>query len=241
MTATRPVTSTPRARSLAVWITFCALVSIGSIAPREAFSEERRGRDEVCVYEHADYGGWEKCYRVGESDRDLGNRRNEISSVRIRGRAELHLYEHPSFQGREAQLTSDVPDIGRWRKSWNDEADSLEVTSGDSRGGGRPDRDRVCVYQHVNYQGNSTCWDAGDDIRDLKSIGWNDGISSIRTFGRTRVAVYDFRGERLMVDHDIADLTRVDANHRSNWNDRISSLRVGGERERWGDRDDRHD
>ena len=233
MTSTRPFASTSRIRSLAVWIPLCALVSLGSIAPREAVSEERRGRDEVCVYEHADYGGWEKCYRAGESDRDLGNLRNKISSVRIRGRAELHLYEHPNFQGREAELTSDVPDIGRWRKSWNDEVDSLEVTSGDSRGGGRPDRDRdrVCVYQHVNYQGNSQCWDAGEDIRDLKSIGWNDGISSIRTFGRTRVAVYednDFRGERLMVDQDIADLTRIDANNRSNWNDRISSLRVSG-------------
>jgi hypothetical protein len=100
------------------------------------------------------------------------------------------------------------------------------------------------VYQHTNYQGNSKCWDAGDDVRDLKSIGWNDGISSIRTFGRTRMAVYednDFRGQRLIVERDIPDLTRLDANNHSNWNDRISSLRVGGERDRWDDRDERRD
>jgi hypothetical protein len=217
-----------------------AALCLGALAPREAASQERRGRGEVCVYEHADYGGWEQCYGAGESDRDLGNRRNQISSVRIRGRAALTLYEHPTFQGREAELTSDVPDIRQWRKSWNDQVDSLRVNASDYRGGD-PDRgrDRVCVYQHVNYQGNSRCWDSGDDIRDLRSIGWNDGISSIRTFGRTRLAVYedaDFRGERLLVDRDIPDLTRIDANNRSNWNDRISSFRVGGERRGSGDR-----
>jgi peptidase inhibitor family I36 len=212
------------------------VITVAALAPREAVSEERRGRGggEVCVYEHAGYGGWEHCYGVGESDRDLGNRRNQISSVRIRGRAAIELYEHPNFQGREAQLTTDVPDIRQWRKSWNDEVDSLRVTASDYRGGG-PDRrdDRVCVYQHVNYQGNSQCWDSGDDIRDLRGIGWNDGISSIRTFGRTRVAVYedaDFRGERLVVEQDIPDLTQMAAGNRGNWNDRISSLRVSGDR-----------
>jgi hypothetical protein len=223
----------------------CAGLVLTALVPREAASEERRGDrsdrggrgGEVCVYEHADYGGWEECYGVGDSDRDLGNRRNQISSVRVRGRAALHLYEHPGFQGREAELTSDVRDFRQWRKSWNDQVDSLRVTSSDYRGGGGSDRgeDRVCIYQHVNFQGNSKCWDSGDDIRDLRSIGWNDGISSIRTFGRTRVAVYedaDFRGERLLVERDIADLTRLDANNHSNWNDRISSLRVSGDR--WG-------
>ena len=217
-----------------------AVMTVAALAPREAASEERRGRGggEVCVYEHADYGGWERCYGVGESDRDLGNHRNQISSVRIRGRAALRLYEHPNFQGREAELTTDVRDFREWRKSWNDEVDSLRVTSSDYRGGSDRGDDRVCVYQHVNYQGNSKCWDSDDDIRDLRSISWNDGISSIRTFGRTRVAVYedaDYRGERLVVDHDIPDLTRIDANNRSNWNDRISSLRVEGGRRR--DRD----
>jgi hypothetical protein len=219
-----------------------AAITIGALAPRQAASEERRGRGggEVCVYEHADYGGWEQCYGVGESDRDLGKRRNQISSVRIRGRAAITFYEHPNFQGREAELTTDVADFRQWRKSWNDQVDSLRVTGSDYRGGD-PDkgRDRVCVYQHVNYQGNSRCWDSGDDIRDLRSVGWNDGISSIRTFGRTRVAVYedaDYRGERLIVEHDIPDLTRVDADNRSNWNDRISSLRVSGGR--GGTRDD---
>jgi hypothetical protein len=225
-------------------IAACTGLSLLALGPSEAASQDRRGRDQVCVYEHADYGGWEKCYDVGDSDPDLGKHRNKISSVRIRGRAQITLYEHPDFEGREAELTTDVPDFNKWRKSWNDEVDSLRVSSAGSHGGGRPDRDRdrVCVYQHVNYQGNSKCFDSGDDERDLKSIGWNDGISSIRTFGRTRMAVYEdseFRGERLIVDHDLPDLTRIDADNRSNWNDRISSLRVG--EGRWGDGAGRHD
>jgi hypothetical protein len=221
----------------ALVITLCGGLSLMAMVPRQGASEERRGRDQVCVYEHADYGGWEQCYGVGESDRDLGNRRNKISSVRIRGSAAITLYEHPDFDGREAEITTDVPDIGKWRRSWNDEVDSLRVT-GSGAHGGRPERerDRVCVYQHVNYQGNSKCFDSGDDVRDLKSIGWNDGISSIRTFGHTRMAVYedsDFHGERLVVERDLPDLTRIDADNHADWNDRISSLRVGDGR--WDD------
>ncbi len=195
---------------------------------------QSRGRDRVCVYEHADYGGREECYGVGEAIRDLGNRRNSISSVRIQGRAEITLYQHPDFQGNEVTIGENIPDLRRWSRSWNDETDSLRVGTPGLRGG-RPDRDerradRVCVYQHVNFQGNSQCWNAGDIEPDLRNVGWNDGISSIRVFGGTRVAVYEhdnFQGQRLVIERDIPDLTAVGTNGGSNWNDRISSLRVG--------------
>jgi hypothetical protein len=38
-----------------------------------------------------------------------------------------------------------------------------------------------------------------------------------------------FQGQRLIVDRDLPDLTQIRAG-RNNWNDRISSLRVGDER-----------
>jgi hypothetical protein len=194
------------------------------------------GRDELCEYEHADYGGWEQCYGVGDDVRDLGNRRNSISSVRIRGRAEITLYQHPNFQGREVSIDSSVTDLRMIAKFWNDETDSLRVSKAGFGGGHDRDErraDRVCVYEHVNYQGHSQCWDSGEEIEDLRDIGWNDGISSVRTFGRTKVAFYEhagFDGQRLIVDRDIPDLTQVRANGNSNWNDRISSVRVGEDR-----------
>jgi len=61
----------------------------------------------------------------------------------------------------------------------------------------------------------------------LNDIGWNDRISSIRVFGRSRMAIFEhsnFEGQDWVVDRDIPDLTRF------NWNDRISSLRLGGRR-----------
>jgi hypothetical protein len=215
-----------------------AIAGLAAFVSHEALAQgsDRGGRDEVCVYEHADYGGWEQCYGVGDDVRDLGNRRNSISSIRIRGRAEITLYQHPNFQGREVSLDSSVTDLRKIAKFWNDETDSLRVSR--SGFGGRPSRDerredRVCVYEHVNYQGHSQCWDSGEEIADLRDIGWNDGISSIRTFGGTRVAFYEhagFDGQRLIVDRDIPDLTQVRANGSSNWNDRISSVRVGEDR-----------
>lgn len=219
-------------RPASLVLSLCALVAFAVSLPRDADAQGRPGRDQVCVYEHADYGGWEACYGVGEAVRDLGNARNQISSVRIFGRAEITLFEHPNFQGRQLVIDNSVTNLPR---GWNDETDSLRVDSpsfGERRRGERRE-DRVCVYQHVGFRGNSRCFDAGDEVYDLREIGWNDGISSIRTFGGTRVAVFEdagFQGQRLIVEQDIADLTQVGAGGRGNWNDRISSLRVGGDR-----------
>ena len=227
------------------FLTLCAALGLAALAAGEAFAQgSRGGRDRVCVYEHAGFGGWEACYPVGSDIPDLGNARNSISSVRIEGRAEITLYQHPGFNGREVTIdrsVSNLNDVGRF---WNDETDSLRVSTPGFRGG-RGDRDdrraeRVCVYQHIGFQGNSQCFDAGDDVRDLRSIGWNDGISSIRVFGRMEVAVFEdanFQGQRLILDGDVDDLTQVRAGG-GNWNDRISSLRVAGGGRRW-DRDRR--
>jgi hypothetical protein len=132
-------------------------------------------------------------------------------------------------------------------RSWNDRIDSFQVVSGSGgrRGGpfgrrsdDRDDRDnrdrdnrdnalsrnRICVYQDANFQGRSQCWDAGQGERNLgRTNGWNDQISSIRVYGRAQVELYrdaDFRGERLRISRDAADLGPM------NWGDQISSFEV---------------
>jgi Beta/Gamma crystallin/Peptidase inhibitor family I36 len=197
-------------------------------------------RDRVCVYEHADYGGYEQCFASGASINSLGRFSNRISSVRILGRGSITLYEHPNFQGRELAISSDVADLRRFGY-WNDEADSVRVSFGggrsrDRRDDWRDDRrdsygeDRVCFYEHSDFAGASQCWDAGDDVSDLRSNRWNDRISSVRIFGRTRVAVFEhinYGGQRLVLDDDISNLKQL------GFNDRVSSFRVsGGGRER---------
>jgi hypothetical protein len=218
-------------RPVSLVLSLFAVMVLSVSLPRDAFSQGRPGRDQVCVYEHADYGGWERCFGAGEAMRDLGNLRNQISSVRIYGRAEITLFQHPDFQGRQITIDNSETNLPR---GWNDETDSLRVDSAafGNRGRGERSEDRVCVYQHVGFAGNSRCFDSGDDVPDMRQIGWNDGISSIRVFGRTRVAVFEdagFQGQRLIVDRDLPDLTQIRAG-RNNWNDRISSLRVGDER-----------
>ena len=230
-------------KSASLALALCTLLALGAILPRHALSQDRPGRDRVCVYEHADYGGWEQCYGVGEAVRDLGNLRNQISSVRIFGRVEITLFEYPNFQGHQIVLGNSVPNLNEFR-GWNDQADSFRVDNAEFAGrprSGERGEDRVCVYQHAEFRGNSKCFDAGDEVPDLRQIGWNDAISSIRTFGRTRVAVYEdagFQGQRLIVEQDIPDLTQIGAGGRANWNDRISSIRVGDERRGGGRRDD---
>jgi hypothetical protein len=211
----------------------------------EARAEDERDRDRVCVYEHADYGGYEQCFAAGAGINSLGRFSNRISSVRILGRGAITLYEHPNFRGRELSINSDVADLRRFG-SWNDEADSLRVNFGggrsrDRRDDRRDDRrepersfgeDRVCFYEHVDFRGNSECWDAGDEVSDLRVKRWNDQISSVRIFGRTRVVLFEagnYGGQRLVVEGDIANFTQVPfGDGRSSWNDRVSSFRVSG-------------
>jgi hypothetical protein len=95
-------------------------------------------------------------------------------------------------------------------------------------------RDGACFYQDPNYRGNSFCVRAGEELSAVPR-GMNDRVSSIRTFGRSEVTVYQdpsFRGTAGRFDGSAPDLRQM------NWNDRISSLRVTGDgygyRDRYG-------
>ena len=50
-------------------------------------------------------------------------------------------------------------------------------------------RDRVCVYQDIRYQGWEQCYSVGDEVATLGKR--NNNISSVRVFGRARVAVFE--------------------------------------------------
>lgn len=81
-------------------------------------------------------------------------------------------------------------------------------------------RDRVCFYEHVNYNGNRFCMEPGERSRSLGS--WNDRISSIRVYGDAEAQVCEnnnYRGRCVVVDRDIRNLGR-------RGNDIISSIRV---------------
>jgi len=93
----------------------------------------------------------------------------------------------------------------------------------------------ACFYKDPDFQGEYFCVRAGDVVEALPR-DMNDRISSIRTFGRAEVTVFQdsrFEGRTTRFD-DVPNLKR------QGWNDRISSIRVEGFGGGSGRRDD-HD
>jgi hypothetical protein len=94
----------------------------------------------------------------------------------------------------------------------------------------------ICVFEDINYRGRYECFDSGDEIADLgRFTSWNDRVSSIRVFGPARVTLYrdiNFRGDRITIDRDIADLRRVRMTASMNWDNQVSSLDINGGRGR---------
>jgi hypothetical protein len=105
-------------------------------------------------------------------------------------------------------------------------AATLVATPASAQRWGRPDtpRDGACFYQDANFNGDYFCVRGGDEYSAMPN-GLNDGISSIRIFGRAEVIVYQhdrFKGKRREFDYDIRNLRN------EGWNDRVSSIRVLG-------------
>src|SRR5262249_25733508 len=150
------------------------------------------------------YQGASQCYRPGDEIADLGGLSRNISSIHVYGRARVTLFEGRNFQGNSIDFTSDVVDLARvslsGSQSWNDRAGSLRVTSG----GG---------YGYGTY-------------RDRDNDGWPDN-GRTRPSGQVGICVYDRsnyqgRSECFDAGESISNLAR------SNWGDRIASVRVYG-------------
>lgn len=80
----------------------------------------------------------------------------------------------------------------------------------------------ACFFQDANFRGDYFCVRAGADVGRVPN-DLNDGISSIKVFGRAEVVVFRderFNGGSSRFASDIRNLKS------EGWNDRISSLRV---------------
>src|SRR5437764_892457 len=78
----------------------------------------------------------------------------------------------------------------------------------------------ACFYEDAGFRGNYFCVPRGGSYASLPR-GFNDRISSIRTFGAS-VRIYrdrDFRGRS-------TDVRRDQGNLRGSWRDAVSSIRV---------------
>src|SRR5437764_10745374 len=83
-------------------------------------------------------------------------------------------------------------------------------------------QDRVCFYKDIHYQGAEQCYRPGDEVTTLQNQ--RNTISSIRTYGRALVTVYDetnFNGDSMQFDSNAPDLGQVRLGGSRSWNDKI--------------------
>ena len=141
-------------------------------------------------------------------------------------RGGITVFTDPDFRGESASFRDDTPDLVNF--DLNDNISSVRVSRGDAW--------EIC--QDINYA--NRCQIITRDISDLRSIGWNDRISSLRRIGggssgrgrppffpqpnyRGGVMVFtdrDFRGESVSFREDAPDLVPYGLN------DKISSVRI---------------
>ena len=236
--------------------------------------QRNNARDQVCVFEHSNFSGWQQCFLPGEDIGDLGNYRNKISSIRVFGSARMTIFANKNFEGASMEVTADMRDLAQYKVptsvlsvTWNDVIESVRVaptyTSRNYpnntpppvynppvynppvyrderddiyRDDRRSRNNSVCIYEDIDFRGRYACFDSGDEISDFgRSSGWNDRISSIRVNGVARITLYrdiNFRGDRVTVDRDIADLRRIRMTSSLSWDNQVSSLDINGGRGR---------
>ena len=210
--------------------------------------------DRVCIYKHDNFHGHEQCYRPGEQVSDL--KHADINSIRVLGHSRVMLFEDPDFRGRMVEFNSDMPDLSHLAmsgsKTWHDHVGSLRVVPAYAF----YERDRfyerehypygdtyiyrskpsfeaidqgICVYERPGFEGRAQCWSANTDISDLSLADWKDKISSVRVFGHARLVGYkdtDFHGDRIIINHDVVDLSTLPMARAGNWNHEIRSVTI---------------
>ena len=78
---------------------------------------------EVCLYEHKDYEGWEKCFTENQERFGPLGINDQVSSLKVKGGATAELYEHGNYDGFKRVYTEDTP----WVGEDNDKFSSLKV------------------------------------------------------------------------------------------------------------------
>jgi len=206
-------------------------VSVFSSRLEAQRAPDRQNRNQVCFYTDENFRGDSFCANLGERVRNVGERFNDrISSIRIFGRAEVTVFDDENFGGGRRTYDRDVTNL----RDWNDRFTSFQISGGErgnERGGERggrigderrerEPRNGACFYVNENFGGQSFCLNSGENERNVGGR-FNDRITSIRVFGRSRVTIFgdqNFRGRSQEVNRDVPNLRF--------FNDRITSVVV---------------
>ena len=106
-------------------------------------------------------------------------------------------------------------------KSWGDQIDSVKTS---------PEW-QATLFEHGSYTGNSVVLWPRQNYADLGSFGWGDKVSSAKFKRFDGVIMYshtEFRGDKVWAWCGGRTPTTCGVTFMNDWNDRISSLSVGG-------------
>jgi len=197
------------ARNTAAWV----LVALGALAGETAAAAE------IQVCEHKNYGG--RCITLKHGVNDLNDwgMSNTISSFRVRS-GTWRLCTQDNLQGACQDFSRSVSDLSGGRLQ--DQVSSLRPVREGSGAGGTA----IVVYSAPEFRGRSLV--LSHDEADLRRVGLNDRIGSVRVLGgRWQICSdIDYAGCR-SVTGDIPDLGAI------GWGSRVSSIREGNRS--WGD------
>ncbi|HEX4919475.1 MAG TPA: hypothetical protein VFV92_01895, partial [Candidatus Bathyarchaeia archaeon] len=151
-------------------------------------------------------------FRVDNDTLGVDPRPSEAKSLRLQFRDE---------NGRTQQLTFQEKQYVDLRVN---SAANLGGQAATTWGGSNTPSNGACFYRS-GFDSERFCLEAGQNLSVVPS-GFNDQISSIQVFGNAMVTVFKdsgFSGDHQTFSSSISDLRNAAG---SNWNDRISSVRV---------------
>lgn len=222
-------------------LTIASLVAVtvvaagGQRADRRDREDRRWGSEALpragaCFFADVNFRGQYFCVEPDEDVRDLPrDMRERISSLRLIGQVGAVVFKDDKFKGRSGHFWTDVRDLRK--QGWNDQISSIRVTEmaaawdgGRFPAWGRASlpREGACFYRDADFNGDYFCVPRGGSYAEVPS-GFGDKISSIRVVRASGVLIFgdrDFDGRVAPLTSSVKDLRGSD------WNDRISSLRV---------------
>ncbi len=175
--------------------------------------------NQVCFYEHENFGGNYICLNSNGEYPDLGrffvgtsnnNWHDKISSVIIGANACAIMYEHPNGGGycltlRGTGSERRIPKLSAW--GFNDKASHIKSLPYPQNLPPEPGPNQVFFFEHSNYDGYYMGLSFDRDISnvgtyyfsDFNSPNWNDKISSIKVGTNACATTWfnkDYKGQR---------------------------------------------
>jgi len=165
----------------------------------------------VCLYEHANYKGWKKCYSTNKPNFVPLRINDKVSSIKVSPGTRAVLFQHINYRGYKRVYTKNTAWIGN---QVNDQYSSLKVQSK------HKPKHTVCLYQHANYKGWRKCFRA--DKPNFVPLRINDQVSSVKVSPGAKAVLFqhiNYRGYKRVYTTNTPWIG-------NQVNDQYSSLRV---------------